>query len=62
MHCTSCHDTSVHTRTKRVVNSYAELRDRIALCELGAELKWFEEEVEDVTLYLNDSYYGFPID
>jgi len=30
-------------------------------CELAIELGWFEEEVEDVTDYLNVTYYLFGI-
>ena len=57
--CTRCHDAAIYTRPDRIVHSYAQLRDRIQLCELSAELGWFEEEVEDVAVFLNSTYYKF---
>ena len=59
-HCTGCHGVDIYTRPQRLVNSYAELRQRVQQCELTAELGWFEEEVEAVVSYLNDTYYRFP--
>ena len=58
-HCTRCHDAGMYTRPQRLVNNYAELRKRVQDCELGAELGWFEEEVEAVVGYLNDTFYKF---
>ena len=59
-HCTRCHDAGIYTRQNRIVGSYDALRKRVQQCELGAELGWFEEEVEAVVGYLNDTYYRFP--
>jgi len=59
-HCTRCHDAGMYKRPQRLVNSYAELRKRVQDCELGAELGWFEEEVDAVVGYLNDTFYKFP--
>ena len=59
-HCTRCHGADLYTRQNRMVNSYAGLRKRVQQCELMAELGWFDEEVEAVAAYLNDTYYKFP--
>ena len=59
--CTRCHTESVYTREKRIVNSYPELRERISQCELSAEMAWFDEEIDNVTAYLNDAFYNFDI-
>ena len=59
-HCTRCHGSEVYQRPQRLVNTYAELRQRVQQCELMAELGWFEEEVEAVAKYLNDTFYRFP--
>ena len=60
--CTRCHQPDIYTREKRMVNSFTELQEQVRQCELMAELVWFDEEIEDVTAYLNDSYYRFKIE
>lgn len=57
--CVRCHDDAMYTREDRKTKSYTLLRNRVAQCEIMAELIWFEEEVDDVTAYLNESFYHF---
>ncbi len=58
-HCTRCHNEEVFLREKRLVNSEAQLVERIRQCELSNELAWFEEEVGDVAAFLAREYYRF---
>jgi mono/diheme cytochrome c family protein len=58
-HCTRCHAPNIYTREKRIVNSYAELSERVRQCELSNELTWFDEEINAVVDYLNSTYYHF---
>ena len=60
--CVRCHNESQYTRENRIVNNFDELRTRVSQCELMAELAWFDEEIDDVTVYLNNSYYQFNIE
>ena len=57
--CKRCHQEDIYTRKNRLIYSYDELRERISQCELGAELTWFDEEIDDVTTYLNQAFYKF---
>ncbi len=57
--CMRCHQAAIYTRSDRKVNTLEQLRKRVTQCELAAELAWFEEEVDDVTAYLDTSYYLF---
>lgn len=57
--CVRCHQSEVYTRDNRMVNSYVELHERVKQCEIMAEMAWFEEEIEDVVSYLNETYYKF---
>lgn len=57
--CVRCHQSEVYTREKRMVNSYDQLVERIRQCELMAEMTWFDEEIQDVSTYLDQSYYHF---
>ena len=60
--CVRCHDKSVYTRENKVVHNFQQLRSRIIQCELMAELAWFDEEIDDVTAFLNDAFYHFNLD
>jgi mono/diheme cytochrome c family protein len=58
--CGGCHNDSVHNDASRKARNFEEARGRVA--DFGAKLKtgWTGAQVDDVTVYLNDRYYGFP--
>lgn len=58
-HCMACHDNAVYTRPNRRVTNLAGLQKQVKRCELSLELKWFDEDINDVTGYLNESFYKF---
>ena len=58
-HCMSCHDNRVYTRPNRRVTNLAGLKKQVKRCELALELKWFDEDINDVAGYLNESFYKF---
>ena len=60
--CVRCHDDSMYTREDRKTKSYSLLRERVVQCEIMTELIWFEEEIDDVTAYLNESFYHFNLE
>lgn len=57
--CMSCHDDSVYTRKDRRVTSMKGLQKQVKRCELNLGLKWFDDDIDNVVTYLNDSYYKF---
>ena len=57
--CMQCHDSGVYTREQRRVTSLQGLREQVKRCELSLGLTWFDDQIEDVVQYLNDSYYNF---
>ena len=59
-HCSSCHDTQVHAPGEtRHVATLAELHARVAAWSIHAGLDWSNEDVSDVTDYLNRRFYRF---
>ena len=58
-HCLTCHGPEIYQRPGRLVTDLPSLRERVQQCQLAVELLWFEEEVEQVTAYLNANYYHF---
>ena len=57
--CNGCHGTEVFTRPDRRVKNLAELSSRVRQCSYATEVKWFDDEVNAVTDYLNKSFYKF---
>lgn len=57
--CSGCHGTEVFTRPDRRVKNLAGLTSRVRQCSLATEVKWFDEEINAVTDYLNKSFYKF---
>jgi len=59
--CTACHTQSVHSRTKRVASDYGEIRGWVERWNGTLSLGWDRDEIEDVTAFLNASYYRYPL-
>ena len=60
--CVRCHDSSMYTRKDRKTKDYVSLRERVVQCEIMTELIWFEEEIDDVTAYLNHAFFHFNME
>jgi hypothetical protein len=57
--CFTCHDTSIHTRKDRIIFSKVALRNRVEFCEANAGANWSQQDITDVTEYLNEAFYKF---
>lgn len=54
--CLSCHATGA--KFNKATN-IIELEKRVRKCDISAKTHWWDEEVIDVTSYLNKQYYKF---
>jgi len=59
MRCGGCHGQSVHDRSKRVATSFEEISAWVSRWSTTLALKWGADEVEDVSAFLNTTYYHF---
>ncbi|MGA1207450.1 MAG: hypothetical protein EBS77_06035 [Gammaproteobacteria bacterium] len=63
-HCSDCHSVPNHealyTRANRVVQERIRLNGQVSACVQVFSLGWFPEEEQDVSAYLNETYYHFP--
>lgn len=57
--CVSCHDSAIYTRENRRVTSMPKLGQQVRMCRDMLGITWFDDEVDDVILYLNTNYYHF---
>ena len=60
-HCTRCHQAKIYQREDRIVKNLQHLRSQVRFCEVSNDLTWFDEEVDDVTEYLNVKFYMFEM-
>jgi len=56
-HCTVCHTSIVHVRENHKAKSVADLRGWATRWAGELNLKWSEEEINDVATYLARRYY-----
>ncbi len=64
--CIACHTSQMngdankmYTRPDRKVKSYQGLQKQVQKCRDTLDLTWFDEEVNDVVAYLNQTFYNF---
>lgn len=58
-YCTECHDVTVYTRPNRRVNTLTGLIGQIEACSRLPKDALTPVQVNDITVYLNDTYYRF---
>lgn len=58
-HCQRCHGSEVYLRADRRVSSLLGLKKQVQRCEQMLGLTWFDDDIENTTIYLNQEYYKF---
>jgi mono/diheme cytochrome c family protein len=58
--CVGCHDKSVHNRNARKALTVEGIKAQVRRWDGLLGGAWREEEVNDVTSYLNELYYRYP--
>jgi mono/diheme cytochrome c family protein len=58
--CIACHASSVHNREARKATSFDGLRAQVLRWSAESGGGWAADEIDDVTRYLNQHYYGLP--
>lgn len=64
--CIECHagmfdgkPNTIYTRKERKVKTAEGLRSRVQMCATNLSLKWFDEDIDEVTNFLNKKFYHF---
>ncbi len=60
-HCNACHTSKVHWRENKLATGWRSLKAQVRRWQANTDLGWSEEEITDVTRYLNATYYHFPV-
>ena len=60
-HCSTCHSVEIHWRANSLSSDWSSLKAQVRRWQLNIGLGWSEDEVTDVTRYLNNAYYNFTV-
>jgi hypothetical protein len=58
-HCIACHSTQMHWRDQRRATDLASLTEQVRYWQGRALLSWTEDDIAEVTRYLNQRIYRF---
>jgi cytochrome c5 len=58
--CVACHSTGVHTRENRRSRDFDDVREWVTRWSNFLGSDWGPTEIDDVSRYVNERYYGFP--
>ena len=59
-YCVECHTTQIHWRERRLAHDWTTLRHQVLRWQANNALQWSDEDVDEVTRYLNATIYHFP--
>jgi mono/diheme cytochrome c family protein len=59
-HCIQCHTQQVHWRDKKLATDWESLIKQVDRWQHNAGLRLNENDIEEVSKYLNRNYYHFP--
>jgi len=60
-HCRLCHESWAHQREGSHITTLQSLRERVAAWSIHSGLGWGDDEVDDVTDYLNRNFYRLTV-
>lgn len=58
-HCIECHNQQIHWREGRIAKDVEGLKYQVIRWQDAIGVKWSKEEINDVTGYLNRTYYFY---
>jgi mono/diheme cytochrome c family protein len=58
-HCSTCHNSTIHWREQKLATDWQSLKAQVNRWQRYTKLRWGEQDIVDVTAYLNTYYYNF---
>jgi mono/diheme cytochrome c family protein len=59
-HCIACHSKEIHWRDRKLATDWTSLAAQVRRWQQNTGLQWSDDEIEQVTRYLNRTIYRFP--
>jgi mono/diheme cytochrome c family protein len=61
-HCIGCHSKQIHWRERKLATDWVSLVAQVRRWQANIGLQWTNDEIDEVTRYLNRTIYMFPED
>lgn len=61
LHCVSCHNEQVHWLANKKASDWPSLVAQVNLWQNISNLKWDNNDIENVARHLNTVYYHYPV-
>lgn len=58
-HCIECHTQQIHWREARIAKDTIGIKHQVTRWQDAIGVRWSEEEINDVSRYLNRTYYFY---
>ena len=58
-HCIACHTSQMHWRDRKLATDWTTLEQQVRRWQAIALLRWSDDDIVEVTRYLNQSFYRF---
>ncbi len=59
--CMECHELDHFKHDEKSVNNFKKLHSKVEACATGNNAEWFDDEIKDVSYYLNHKYYKYKL-
>ncbi|MEX0960057.1 MAG: hypothetical protein WDZ63_12285 [Burkholderiales bacterium] len=59
-YCVMCHDSQVYTRSGRLAQNHAQIREQVDRWQDNVSLDWSAADIDLMTNYLARRYYNVP--
>ncbi|MFT5661706.1 MAG: mono/diheme cytochrome c family protein [Sulfurimonas sp.] len=60
--CVQCHSVNKFKYRKDKISNFDKLHSMVTSCATASAAPWFDDEIKDVSLYLNKEYYKFKVE
>jgi len=57
--CISCHDSGKYTSPDHKMKNFNQLANQVRSCDANLGVKLFDDDIDKIVNYLNDTYYKF---
>ena len=59
-YCIACHTEQIHWRDRKLAVDWPSLRQQVSRWQANSRLQWTDDQINEVTRYLNGAMYHFP--
>ena len=59
--CLECHELDHFKHDDKKISNFKKLHSQVEACATGNDAEWFDDEMKDVSYYLNQKYYKYKL-